>query len=66
MRTLIESGKELPQFEAVALIDEERRPEPGLVREEPENGEAEKSFCLEEAPARSNHLAPGPINRCRD
>jgi len=36
MRTLIESGKELPQFEAVALIDEERRPEPGLVREEPE------------------------------
>jgi hypothetical protein len=49
MRTLIESGKELPQFEAVALIDEERRPEPGLVREEPENGEAEKSFPLEEA-----------------
>ena len=49
MRTLIESGKELPQFEAVALIDEERRPEPGLVCEEPENGEAEKSFPLEEA-----------------
>ena len=49
MRTLIESEKELPQFEAVALIEEERRPEPGLVREEPENREADKSFPLEEA-----------------
>ena len=49
MDTMIQSEKELPQFEAVALIDEERQPEPGLVREEPENGEAEKSFCLEEA-----------------
>ena len=31
MRTMIQSGQELPQFEAVALI-EERRLEPGLAR----------------------------------
>jgi hypothetical protein len=49
MRTMIQLEKELPQFEAVALIDEERRPEPGLVRENAENGGAEKSFPLEEA-----------------
>ena len=49
METLIESEKDLPRFEAVALIDGERRPEPGLVRDEPENGEAERSFPLEEA-----------------
>ena len=46
---MIQLEKELPQFEAVALVDEERRQEPGLVRDEPANGEAEKSFCLEEA-----------------
>jgi enoyl-ACP reductase-like protein len=39
----------LRQFEAVALIEEGRGLEPGLVREEPENGEADKSFPLEEA-----------------
>ena len=49
MSTMIPLEKELPRFEAVALIDEERRPDPGLVREEPENGEADKSFPLEEA-----------------
>ncbi|MBV9877428.1 MAG: hypothetical protein JO025_22055 [Verrucomicrobia bacterium] len=49
MTTLIESEKELPQFEAVALIEEERRPEPDPVRDEPENREADKSLPLEEA-----------------
>jgi hypothetical protein len=48
MRTTIQFGQDLPQFEAVALIYEERRPEPGLVRENSENGGAE-SFPLEEA-----------------
>jgi hypothetical protein len=47
MRTTIQSGHDLPQFEAVALI--ERRPEPTLVRENPENGGDDKSFPLEEA-----------------
>ena len=45
----MQSEKALPQFGAVALIEEERRPEPGLVREEPENREADQSFPLEEA-----------------
>jgi len=49
MRTIFESGRELPHFEAVALIDEERRPEPNLMREEPESSTADKSFPLEEA-----------------
>jgi hypothetical protein len=49
MKTMIQSDKELPQFEAVALIEEKRRPEPNLVRENPENGGADKSFPLEEA-----------------
>ena len=49
MRTIIQSGQDLPQFEAVALISEERRPETGLVREEPENTGGDKSFPLEEA-----------------
>jgi hypothetical protein len=49
MRTIIQSEKDVPQFEAVALIYEERRPEPGLVRENPENGEAQETFPLEEA-----------------
>jgi hypothetical protein len=48
MRTMIESEKELPQFEAIALI-EERRLEPGPVREAPENAGADKAFPLEEA-----------------
>src|SRR5580704_117238 len=49
MRTIIQSRKDLPQFEAVALIYEERRPEPNLIREEPENTGDDKSFPLEEA-----------------
>jgi hypothetical protein len=49
MRTIIQSRKDLPQFEAVALIYEERRPEPNLMREEPENTGDDKSFPLEEA-----------------
>src|SRR5580700_7298843 len=47
MRTMIQSDKELPQFEAVALI--ERRPEPNRVREELGNRGDDKSFPLEEA-----------------
>ena len=49
MRTTIELEKDLPQFEAVALIEEERRLKPGLVRQEPENGETDQAFPLEEA-----------------
>jgi hypothetical protein len=49
MRTIIQSGQDLPQFEAVALIEEERRPEPNLVREELENRGDDKAFPLEEA-----------------
>src|SRR5580693_2486504 len=49
MRTTIQSGQDLPQFEAVALIEEERRPEPNRLREEPENTGDDKSFPLEEA-----------------
>ena len=49
MRTIIQSGQDLPQFEAVALIEEERGLEPGLLREEPENEGPDKSFPLEEA-----------------
>jgi hypothetical protein len=42
--------KELTQFEAVALIDEERRPKPIRLREEPESrGSQEEAFPLEEA-----------------
>jgi hypothetical protein len=48
MRTRMQSGQDVPQFEAVALI-EERRLEPALLREEPDNGGADKSFPLEEA-----------------
>ncbi|MGA7129397.1 MAG: hypothetical protein WBZ19_23995 [Chthoniobacterales bacterium] len=48
MRTMIQSGQDAPQFEAVALI-KERRLEPGLVGHEPEIEEADKSFPLEEA-----------------
>jgi hypothetical protein len=48
MRTMIQSSQDVPQFEAVALI-EERRLEPGLMPEEPDNGGADKSFPLEEA-----------------
>jgi hypothetical protein len=49
MRTTIHSEQDLPKFEAVALIYEERHPEPGLVRENPENGGAQETFPLEEA-----------------
>jgi hypothetical protein len=49
MRTTIQFGQDLPQFEAVALIDEERRPEPVRLSEEPENTGDDKSFPLEEA-----------------
>lgn len=49
MRTTMQPGQDLPEFEAVALIDEERRPEPSQLHEEPENTGAEKSFPLEEA-----------------
>ena len=44
----MQSGQDLPQFEAVALI-EERRTAAGLVRENLENGGTDKSFPLEEA-----------------
>ena len=47
MRTMIQSGQDAPQFEAVALV--ERRPEPNRIREEPENPGDDKSFPLEEA-----------------
>jgi hypothetical protein len=45
---MIQSEKDLPQFEAVALIDN-RSSEPGLARHEPESEGADKSFPLEEA-----------------
>src|ERR1700751_5750097 len=48
MKTMTQLEKDLPQFEAVDLI-EERRLEPGLMPEEPDNGGADKSFPLEEA-----------------
>jgi hypothetical protein len=44
----MQSQKDVPQFEAVALI-EERRPEPDRMREEPGNRGDDKSFPLEEA-----------------
>jgi hypothetical protein len=49
MRTRMQSEKEMPQFEAVALIFEERRPEPNRLREEPEKTGDDKAFPLEEA-----------------
>jgi hypothetical protein len=49
MRTIIQSDKDVPQFEAVALIYEERCPEPNRLREEAENTGDDKSFPLEEA-----------------
>jgi hypothetical protein len=50
MRTMIQLEKELPQFEAVALIDGKRHPEPNRLCEEPENRETqEEAFPLEEA-----------------
>ena len=48
MKTMTQLEKDLPQFEAVDLI-EERRLEPGLMPDEPDNGGADKSFPLEEA-----------------
>src|ERR1700678_768980 len=47
MTTRMQSSQNLPQFEAVALI--ERRPEPNRIREEQENPGDDKSFPLEEA-----------------
>jgi hypothetical protein len=47
MTTRMQSSQNLPQFEAVALI--EGRPEPNRIREEPENPGDDKSFPLEEA-----------------
>jgi hypothetical protein len=47
MRTRMQSSQDVPQFEAIALI--ERRPEPNRIREEPENKGDDKSFPLEEA-----------------
>ena len=47
MRTRMQSSQNLPQFEAVVLI--EQRPEPNRVREAPENPGDDKSFPLEEA-----------------
>jgi hypothetical protein len=50
MGTIIQAEKGLPQFEAVALIDEERCPEADRLREEPENrGAKEEALPLEEA-----------------
>ena len=47
MRTRMQSSQDLPQFEAVALI--EQRPEPNRIREEPEKTRDDQSFPLEEA-----------------
>src|ERR1700745_241712 len=49
MKTMIQSEKELPQFEAVALVEEGHHPDRGLRRENPESGEDDKWFPLEEA-----------------
>ena len=49
MRMMIQSEKDLPQFEAIALIEEKPVLEPGLAREEAENRGADKAFPLEEA-----------------
>ena len=49
MKTTIQTGQDLPRFEAVALIEEDRRSEPNLVRENPENKGAQEEFPLEEA-----------------
>jgi len=49
MRTIIQSDKDLPQFEAVALRDWGRDAAPSVVNDEPEGAGADKSFPLEEA-----------------
>jgi chorismate-pyruvate lyase len=49
MSTMIPLEKELPRFEAVALIHEERPPEPNLMREEAGNNAVDNAFPLEEA-----------------
>jgi hypothetical protein len=49
MSTMIPLEKELPQFEAVALIHEEQPPEPNLIREEAGNNAVDNAFPLEEA-----------------
>ena len=49
MKTTIQSGQDLPQFEAVALRDWGRDAAPSVVNDEPENGGTDKSFPLEEA-----------------
>ena len=49
MRTMIQSDQDVPQFEAVALIEEELRAEQNLIREEPQNTGDDQSFPMEEA-----------------
>ena len=49
MRTMIQSGQDLPQFEAVALIEEERRPNTNRCARSRKTQEMIKSFPLEEA-----------------
>jgi hypothetical protein len=49
MRTRTQSGQDLPQFEAVALIEEELRAEQNLIRDEPQNTGDDQSFPMEEA-----------------
>ena len=56
MRTMIQLEKELPQFEAVALIEEKRVLEPGVAREEAENRGADNAFPLEEARRLANAI----------
>jgi hypothetical protein len=49
MKTTIQTGQDLPQFEAVALRDWGRDAAPSVVNDEPEGAGADKSFPLEEA-----------------
>ena len=49
MKMIIASEKGVPQFEAVALIYEDRPAESSQVGGNPENGGADKPFPLEEA-----------------
>jgi hypothetical protein len=49
MGIMIQSERELPRFEAVALIEEEHHHSELGLRENPETGGDDKSFPLEEA-----------------
>jgi hypothetical protein len=62
MRTMVQSEKELPQCEAVALIDEEGNPESNLIRDESEKPGA-KSFPPEEGPQTSSSNPAGWTDR---